>query len=262
MKKAADELAHLIIYPSHKLSITHKVQITKLRPIDIDILNMTDVILHQGAKKHGAFSWQINPVESDSTVENNLSAILRHLTMIQQGRYIDDDDYPHVFHLACRACMLVTVNLRHFGGHLNGYVSSDQANYTSCKDVPFKHYLAPEMILMFGAKQEYEAENDAASKETNSDKLGLMLVGEIYDYISHPHLDAHEIPYLFNRDKKASSIDLLFFHIVDFIHRHTIEKRGAYSRMVFGSSVFSDVQCQVQQILNLKSPLETDSRLL
>lgn len=67
-------------------------------------------LIHRiGTRKYELFSWYNKPVESDSTVENNINAMIRHFSAHRSGVVFDSESHlPHLFHLACRCAMLIT----------------------------------------------------------------------------------------------------------------------------------------------------------
>lgn len=71
-------------------------------------------LVHQlGEIKYPSYSWYNNPTKSDSTVENNINAMLRHFSAHRIGQTIDPESkLPHVLHLACRAGMMITTLYR------------------------------------------------------------------------------------------------------------------------------------------------------
>lgn len=61
-----------------------------------------------GRSKYAAFSWQNNPNASNSTIENNIDALMRHITLHKAGHPQDSEGFPHIYHIACRIGMLLT----------------------------------------------------------------------------------------------------------------------------------------------------------
>jgi hypothetical protein len=69
------------------------------------------VTIHKDALvKYPLFSWELNvSPECSSTIYCCKNAILRHLILIGNGTYIDEESgYPHIAHVACRSHMLLT----------------------------------------------------------------------------------------------------------------------------------------------------------
>lgn len=67
-----------------------------------------------GALKYKPFSWYNDPYHSDSTIDNNINAIYRHLTAYEMGyAYDKDSGLPQLFHVACRSAMLLGVAVKY-----------------------------------------------------------------------------------------------------------------------------------------------------
>ncbi len=75
-------------------------------------LNMLSVIHMAGAKKYELYSWINRPEQSNSTITDNLNALYRHFSAHSMGKFIDEEGFPHIFHLCCRAGMLITTFYR------------------------------------------------------------------------------------------------------------------------------------------------------
>ena len=93
--------------------VKHKIQL-QLNDEDQLFLDMAALVHYIGAKKHGLYNWQNDPEHTDSTVLNNVSALLRHYTALRDGYFLDDSGLPHLFHMACRVCMLETTYIREY----------------------------------------------------------------------------------------------------------------------------------------------------
>lgn len=63
-------------------------------------------------QKYTAYSWYNDPDNCDSTIRDNINAIYRHFTAYSMGFGLDEDGLPHVFHMCCRAGMLVSTAYR------------------------------------------------------------------------------------------------------------------------------------------------------
>lgn len=71
------------------------------------------LIHHFGALKYSYYSWYNDPANCNSTIDDNLNAIFRHMTAHRIGKSIDSESHlPHVFHACCRAGMLITMYYR------------------------------------------------------------------------------------------------------------------------------------------------------
>lgn len=65
-------------------------------------------VLAMGKKKYGAWNW----IHVDDAINRYTSALLRHLTAIQEGEQNDSESgLSHYSHLACNALFLVYLDL-------------------------------------------------------------------------------------------------------------------------------------------------------
>ena len=65
-------------------------------------------VLAMGKKKYGAWNW----IHVDDATNRYTSALLRHLTAIQEGESLDSESgLSHLSHLACNALFLVYLDL-------------------------------------------------------------------------------------------------------------------------------------------------------
>lgn len=70
------------------------------------------LVHRRGARKYAAYSWLRDPSASNSTVWENIDAMLRHMTAHSIGLVRDPEGLPHIYHMCCRAGMLVSTYLR------------------------------------------------------------------------------------------------------------------------------------------------------
>lgn len=77
-------------------------------------LQVLGMVHERGSRKYKPYGWYNSPATTDSTVENNLNAIYRHFAAHSMGFPIDPEGLPHVFHMCCRAGMLVTTAYRNW----------------------------------------------------------------------------------------------------------------------------------------------------
>jgi hypothetical protein len=82
-------------------------------------LVMTALVHERGTMKYESYSWLHSPTKSNSTISANLDAIDRHLSAHSMGKLMDVEGLPHIFHLACRAGMMVTTYLRTLENQFN-----------------------------------------------------------------------------------------------------------------------------------------------
>jgi hypothetical protein len=98
--------------------IKNKVSLTKLYKYYERVFAAIALVHHIGATKYGYYSWYNNPLQSNSSVSDNIDAIFRHLTAHRIGKTVDPESFlPHVFHACCRAGMLITIYYRSIHEH-------------------------------------------------------------------------------------------------------------------------------------------------
>lgn len=71
-------------------------------------LKMIAYIHYRGTKKYPAFGWYNSPFTCGGTCYDDLNALMRHLGAHNSGFIRDPEGSPHIFHMCCRAGMLVT----------------------------------------------------------------------------------------------------------------------------------------------------------
>ena len=95
-----------------------------------------------GTVSYEPFSWYNSPETSDSTPENNLNALYRHMCAFEKRTVIDNKSFlPHPVHMACRSAMLVSVIYKEqnncdnivdkfddIGQHIYGYTTGQSLN--------------------------------------------------------------------------------------------------------------------------------------
>lgn len=89
-----------------------KVPITNLLRDHRQVFLAIALVHLLGTRKYEPFSWLKDPIKSNSTVENNLDAIWRHLSSHSMGKILDYEGLPHVFHMCCRAGMMISTLYR------------------------------------------------------------------------------------------------------------------------------------------------------
>lgn len=80
-------------------------------------LAMVALVHARGARKYKCYSWLNDPNASNSSVIENIDAMGRHLGSHTMGIPVDVEGLPHIFHLCCRAGMLVTTFYRQFNNN-------------------------------------------------------------------------------------------------------------------------------------------------
>lgn len=86
-----------------------------------------------GRSKYSAFSWQNNPNASNSTIENNVDALMRHIALHKAGYTQDAEGFPHIYHIACRIGMLLTTWYRQIFWSIPTYDRPD--TFPDCEKV-------------------------------------------------------------------------------------------------------------------------------
>lgn len=71
-----------------------------------------------GAVKYGFYSFQNTPETSNSTVEDNLNAMVRHYLCVTTGTIMDKEGFAHAHQMMARAHMLLTTWYRNEFGRL------------------------------------------------------------------------------------------------------------------------------------------------
>ena len=92
----------------------HKEKLSQLLVDYRDAFYMIALVHEQGTYKYDCYSWLTNPMASNSTIIENIDALLRHLSAHSMGRIMDPEGLPHLFHMACRAGMLITTYWRSY----------------------------------------------------------------------------------------------------------------------------------------------------
>lgn len=111
-----------------------------------------------GTRKYKAYSWLNDPRASNSTVTDNADAMYRHFIAHSMGRVWDPEGLPHLFHLCCRAGMLVTTWYRMMN-------PNPKMAYVDCSEMSRKlllpsgvgQFLTPEEILSLGKVYQFGA---------------------------------------------------------------------------------------------------------
>lgn len=126
------------------------------------------LILKIGELKYPSFSWynQFQNPSADSTVKCHLTALLRHFTAHRMGYTLDPESrMPHLFHMCCRACMLVSSYYlgQHSAQKLTPQMSKCKERLTVC---PTGRDLTGEIILSLSKTKDRITSSTAADLET------------------------------------------------------------------------------------------------
>ena len=138
-------------------------------------LAMTAIVHERGTMKYVSYSWQNDPSASNSTVQDNLDAIERHLGAHSMGKLMDDEGLPHLFHIACRASMMVTTHLRNRMKQLDPHSSQFRMVRQNDKVGAFSESLAGTQLT--------SEELLACSKKLPTIYHDNLSVGELYALI-------------------------------------------------------------------------------
>lgn len=91
---------------------TTKVPLVELYDYFKEPLAMIAVVHVLGAQKYPAYSWFNDPTEGNSTITDNIEAIGRHMGAHMSGHILDREGLPHIFHMCCRAGMMVSIRAK------------------------------------------------------------------------------------------------------------------------------------------------------
>ncbi len=105
------------------------------------------LVHRRGARKYAAYSWLHDPEASNSTIWENIDAMLRHMTAHSIGMIQDPEGLPHIYHMCCRAGMLVTTYLREQVPDPMNWSVEDIETIDNEDDPSFGCWITPEEIL-------------------------------------------------------------------------------------------------------------------
>lgn len=81
----------------------------------IDIINeyketiqLVSAVHDKGAAKYPCYSFRVERDAPNASISDNINALFRHFLAHSMGKTIDVEGFPHIWHIACRAAMLVT----------------------------------------------------------------------------------------------------------------------------------------------------------
>lgn len=151
-------------------------------------LNMIAFVHYRGAKKYPLYKWYNDPHQCDSSIIANLNAIYRHFAAYSMGFSMDPEGLPHVFHMCCRAGMLITTAYRQWNGCTallaNGIGDSDALKYGTTTGHLF-NFITPEEIVSLCKTSNVTYSSD----ETQLKPLVHQILSSVithYDTYSHP----------------------------------------------------------------------------
>lgn len=128
------------------ISFNGKPSITEAWPLYKHHFRALAAVHELGRSKYSAFSWQNNPQASNSTIENNVDALMRHIALHKAGHVQDSEGFPHVYHIACRIGMLLTTWYRQMSWGSPIYDRPD--TFPDCQDI-LATYIATNPTTIF-----------------------------------------------------------------------------------------------------------------
>lgn len=170
-------------------------------------LAMIALVHIRGTRKYEPYSWLNNPNASNSTVKENIDALWRHFTAHSMGRPVDPEGLPHIFHMACRAGMLVSTYYRSINPIKPLY--EDVRGLEKVDETTFGWMLTPEEIFSL-SKFHY---NDL--KGMNTEEFTPWLMNALVDLSLSDQKDYFP-PTDWKILSKVMGIDILFFRILQF----------------------------------------------
>lgn len=132
-------------------SIKHKVSISDIVVKYHSALAMIAIVHNIGAKKYEMYSWINRPEKSNSTVKDNADALSRHFCAHSMGKFIDEEGLPHLFHMCCRAGMLVSTFYRSLN---NMHLKYQDIRKFNIRNADIAMFITPEELTSL-AKTEY-----------------------------------------------------------------------------------------------------------
>lgn len=211
-------------------SVPDKLQLYCLNKKEYRLFLYMVALIHiPGTKKHGYFNWQNDPENTDSTVKKNLSALCRHFCMVREGRWLDPEGYPHIFHMACRIAMLQTTRVRECHpsiersamSHMNppnldqaiGYLQKDQYNSNWTLETLFSLAVADQHCL---------SDIDLGTYHTLLMKVIDMV------FIQNKHLTQPCYLVKTHETNNVSLLDIFFGYTVKFVVNHWLDNLKWY----------------------------------
>lgn len=182
-------------------ALTGKVSMVDTIEEFCDPLKMIMLIHQRGAKKYPLYGWYNDPEHTDSTIKNNLNAMCRHFSAYSMGFPIDPEGLPHIFHLCCRAGMLITTAYRAWSNH-HGELKDPTAAFNQFTEKPYQDialpwYLITSEELVSLTKSRHTTYNDAdlvawfdlayACSDTPLAKLTPLLADALFGAQLHLH---------------------------------------------------------------------------
>ena len=150
-------------------------------------LTMTSIVHDHGARKYACYSWYNDPDHGNSSVIENIDAILRHFSAYSMGWLIDIEGLPHIFHMCCRASMLVTINTKK---RLGLDVNLGDCREFLDSDNTFWYHLTPYIIKSLSIPSEkYDKIGRSATVEQLIPILSELLIRASVTITEEPGVD-------------------------------------------------------------------------
>lgn len=182
-------------------AITEKIPVSKVIAEWHEPLAMISIVHIRGTRKYNAYSWLTDPNASNSTVQENIDALWRHFTAHSMGRPVDTEGLPHIFHMACRAGMLISTFYR----KKNRLKPAYQDVKTYVKDnYSFGYMLTPEEIFSL-SKGVHDIQMSTFREQRTPLLMDLLIRASLYKHKVKP-----------NFDLKMNMFDILFMRILEF----------------------------------------------
>lgn len=184
------------------------------------------LIHRMGEVKYPSYSWFNNPEASDSTVDNNINAMLRHFSAHRMGFQIDPESkLPHLCHLACRAGMLITTFYRELNGMTYSDPMSRPAQYPNN---PIGAYITGEEIFSLSKSIKHEYGNAIVPY------LNSLLINDVLSRELVQITDEFDVITEFDKIFQTS-LDLLLYNrkfVCDHIKEHKNEYNESLSELI------------------------------
>lgn len=171
-------------------------------------LNMIAFVHRRGAKKYPLYKWYNDPHQCDSSIIANLNAIYRHFAAYSMGFSMDPEGLPHVFHMCCRAGMMITTAYRKWNNCTellaNGTGDSDTLKYGALGG-NFFNFITPEEVVSLTKTNDITySSNEAELKPI----VHQILSSCLRNYVEYSQLNVTEKD--FNIFTTTTELDILF----------------------------------------------------
>ena len=226
------------------------------------VLAMISLVHERGTMKYVSYSWMVDPTKSNSTMTDNLDAIERHLDAHSMGKLMDPEGLPHIFHLACRAGMLVTTVMRERYSVKTVPIRDKREAYASLAASMIGSQLTAEEII-------------ACSKQlpVSFDKINQMSAEELLPlvrgYLVDLHLqvgDFEPLPSNKNLFESMSNVEILFQLICYYVRAYWICHHQTYTDLMIQTHAVTPYRDEDRSMLStylgvhLEPPKESNKK--